>query len=140
MSNFPACVEDDVVITIDARLAYRDNMTSEWTTKFHSVEQRPLTCTFAVSKVNLHDSMLYTEMKNSYIFLCLVRKNSVFFFQTYENEGRFYHCDPIPFMELGSVAHKYFLMNLRLPVNDTMNVGIGEIKDIHVVVSIISTC
>lgn len=42
-------------------------------------------------------------------------------------------------MELGSVAHKYFLMNLRLPVNDTMNVGIGEIKDIHVVVSIIST-
>lgn len=43
-------------------------------------------------------------------------------------------------MELGSVAHKYFLMNLRLPVNDTMNVGIGEIKDIHVVVSIISTC
>lgn len=68
-----------------------------------------------------------------------MKKNSVFFFQTYENEGRFYHCDPIPFMELGSVAHKYFLMNLRLPVNDTMNVGIGEIKDIHVVVSIIST-
>ncbi|XP_031613710.1 protein wntless homolog [Oreochromis aureus] len=95
-------IEDDVVITIDARLAYRDDMTSEWTTKFHSVEQRPLRCTFAVSK-------------------------------TYENEGRFYHCDPIPFMELGSVAHKYFLMNLRLPVNDTMNVGIGEIKDIHVV-------
>lgn len=79
MSNFPACVEDDVVITIDARLAYRDDMTSEWTTKFHSVEQRPLRCTFAVSKVNLHDFMLYTEMRNSYTFLCLVRKNPVFF-------------------------------------------------------------
>nr|XP_040040977.1 protein wntless homolog isoform X3 [Gasterosteus aculeatus aculeatus] len=96
-------VEDgDVVITIDAGLAYRDDLTSEWSAKFHSVERRPLRCTLAVAK-------------------------------TYENEGRFYHCDPIPFMELGSVAHKYFLFNLRLPVNDTVNVGIGEIKDIHIV-------
>lgn len=38
-------------------------------------------------------------------------------------------------MELGSVAHKYFLINLRLPVNDTVNTGIGEIKDIQIVVS-----
>ncbi|KAK2836008.1 hypothetical protein Q5P01_016492 [Channa striata] len=53
--------------------------------------------------------------------------------KTYENEGRFYHCDPIPFMELGSVAHKYFLINMRLPVNDTVNTGIGEIKDVHIV-------
>lgn len=89
MSNFPACVEDDVVITIDARLAYRDDMTSEWTTKFHSVEQRPLRCTFAVSKVNLHDFMLYTEMRNSYTFLCLVRKNPVFFFRRMKTKGAF---------------------------------------------------
>ncbi|XP_029285876.1 protein wntless homolog isoform X2 [Cottoperca gobio] len=95
-------IKDDVIITIDAGLAYRDDLISEWTTKFHSVEQRPLRCMFAVPK-------------------------------TYENEGRFYHCDPMPFMELGSVAHKYFLINLRLPVNDTVNVGIGEIKDIHIV-------
>uniref|UniRef100_A0A3B4ZVC8 Protein wntless homolog n=1 Tax=Stegastes partitus TaxID=144197 RepID=A0A3B4ZVC8_9TELE len=95
-------IEDDVIVTVDARLAYRDDLKSEWTTKFHSVEQRPLKCTFAVPK-------------------------------TYENEGRFYHCDPVPLMEMGSVAHKYFLLNLRLPVNDTMNVGIGEIKDIHIV-------
>ncbi|XP_030289929.1 protein wntless homolog [Sparus aurata] len=95
-------IEDDVTITIDAGLAFRDDLKSEWTTKFHSVEQRPLRCTFAVAK-------------------------------TYENEGRFYHCDPVPFMELGSVAHKYFLVNLRLPVNDTVNTGIGEIKDIQIV-------
>lgn len=50
------CVEDDVTITIDAGLAYRDDLKSEWTTKFHSVEQRPLRCTFAVPKVNLRDS------------------------------------------------------------------------------------
>ncbi|XP_060934664.1 protein wntless homolog [Limanda limanda] len=95
-------IEDDVIITIDAGIAYRDNGMSEWTTQFHSVEQRPLRCMLGVPK-------------------------------TYENEGRFYQCDPIPFMELGTVAHKFFLINLRLPVNDTINVGIGEIKDIHMV-------
>ncbi|XP_051233617.1 protein wntless homolog isoform X4 [Dicentrarchus labrax] len=100
-------IEEDVIITIDAGLAYRDDLISDWTTEFRSVEQRPLRCTFPVPKSTL--------------------------LQTYENEGRFYHCDPIPFMELGSVAHKYFLINLRLPVNDTVNVGIGEIKDIQIV-------
>ncbi|XP_029987604.1 protein wntless homolog isoform X2 [Sphaeramia orbicularis] len=93
---------DGVSITIEASLAYRDDLMSEWTTKFHSVEQRPLRCIFAVPK-------------------------------TYENEGRFYHCEPISLMELGTMAHKYFLINIRLPVNDTVNVGIGEIKDIHIV-------
>lgn len=40
-------------------------------------------------------------------------------------------------MEVGSVAHKYYLLNLRLPVDERkkINVGIGEIKDIQVVVS-----
>ncbi|KAF3691317.1 Protein wntless -like protein [Channa argus] len=97
-------IEDDVIVTIDAGLAYRDDLMSEWMMKFHSVEQRPLKCIFAVPK-------------------------------TYGNEGHFYHCDPIPIMELGSVAHKYFLINMRLPVNDTVNTGIGEIKDVHIVVS-----
>lgn len=40
-------------------------------------------------------------------------------------------------MEIGSVAHKYYLINIRLPVNERkgINVGIGEIKDIRLVVS-----
>lgn len=40
-------------------------------------------------------------------------------------------------MELGNVAHKYYLLNIRLPVNERnkINVGIGEIKDIRLVVS-----
>ena len=59
------------------------------------------------------------------------------FFQTFENEGRYYECDLLPFMEVGSVSHKYYLLNIRLPVNDRkkINVGIGEIKDIRLVVS-----
>ncbi|XP_010731648.1 protein wntless homolog isoform X2 [Larimichthys crocea] len=55
--------------------------------------------------------------------------------KTFENEGRYYECDLLPFMEVGSVAHKYYLLNIRLPVNERkkINVGIGEIKDIRLV-------
>ncbi|KAK7945165.1 hypothetical protein WMY93_000893 [Mugilogobius chulae] len=55
--------------------------------------------------------------------------------KTFENEGRYYECDLLPFMEVGSVAHKYYLVNIRLPVNERkkINVGIGEIKDIRLV-------
>ncbi|NWH39664.1 WLS protein, partial [Chloropsis hardwickii] len=55
--------------------------------------------------------------------------------KTVESEGRHYDCDFLPFMEIGSVAHKYYLINIRLPVNDRkgINVGIGEIKDIRLV-------
>ncbi|XP_074545362.1 protein wntless homolog isoform X1 [Halichoeres trimaculatus] len=55
--------------------------------------------------------------------------------KTFENEGRYYECDLLPFMEVGSVAHKYYLLNIRLPVNERrkVNVGIGEIRDIRLV-------
>ncbi|XP_071374684.1 protein wntless homolog isoform X2 [Centroberyx affinis] len=55
--------------------------------------------------------------------------------KTLENEGRYYECDLLPFMEVGSVAHKYYLLNIRLPVNERkkINVGIGEIRDIRLV-------
>ncbi|KAK2496977.1 hypothetical protein MC885_009636 [Smutsia gigantea] len=55
--------------------------------------------------------------------------------KTSEHEGRYYECDVLPFMEIGSVAHKYYLLNIRLPVNEKkkINVGIGEIKDIRLV-------
>ncbi|KAJ3595386.1 hypothetical protein NHX12_004690 [Muraenolepis orangiensis] len=55
--------------------------------------------------------------------------------KTYENEGRYYECELLPFMEVGSVAHKYYLLNIRLPVHERkkINVGIGEIKDIRLV-------
>lgn len=57
--------------------------------------------------------------------------------QISENEGRYYECDLLPFMEVGSVAHKYYLLNIRLPVNERkkINLGIGEIRDIRLVVS-----
>ncbi|MBN3277151.1 WLS protein, partial [Polyodon spathula] len=97
-------IEEGAVVTIDVSLAYRDDTFSKWTEMAHSIEQRKLSCNFSTPKTN-------------------------------ENEGRHYECDLLPFMELGSVAHKYYLINIRLPVNErkSINVGIGEIKDIHLV-------
>ncbi|XP_043941536.1 protein wntless homolog [Protopterus annectens] len=52
--------------------------------------------------------------------------------KTYENEGRHYECDLLPLMEIGTVAHKYYLINMRLPVSEKkkVNLGIGAIKDV----------
>ncbi|XP_060087971.1 protein wntless homolog [Heteronotia binoei] len=55
--------------------------------------------------------------------------------KTKENEGSFYECDILPFMEIGTVAHKFYLINIRLPVHEKkgINVGIGDIRDIRLV-------
>uniref|UniRef100_A0A8C7X6E5 Wnt ligand secretion mediator n=1 Tax=Oryzias sinensis TaxID=183150 RepID=A0A8C7X6E5_9TELE len=97
-------IEEGAVVNIDVSLAYRDDTVSKWTKMASSFEQRRLNCSFPTAK-------------------------------TVENEGRQYDCDLLPFMELGSVAHKYYLLNIRLPVNERkkINVGLGEIKDIHLV-------
>ncbi|XP_069498034.1 protein wntless homolog [Ambystoma mexicanum] len=57
------------------------------------------------------------------------------FEMTTDNEGRQYNCDVFPLIELGSVAHKYYLVNIRVPVNERkkINIGIGELKDVHIV-------
>lgn len=72
--HVPVFVEDDVIVTIDAGLAYRDDLIFEWTTKFYSVEKRPLRCVLAVPKVNLHDCIYYMQMNSGQ--MCLVTCNS----------------------------------------------------------------
>ncbi|KAM7410588.1 hypothetical protein PAMA_001834 [Pampus argenteus] len=54
-------IEDDAIVTIDASLAYRDDLVSEWTTEFHSVEQRPLRCTFEAPK-GIHQNGGFTKV------------------------------------------------------------------------------
>ncbi|XP_041643168.1 protein wntless homolog isoform X2 [Cheilinus undulatus] len=51
-----------------------------------------------------------------------------------EKEG-LYECDLLPFMEMSGVAHKYYLLNIRLPVNEhkRINTGIGHVNDIYLV-------
>lgn len=82
-----------------------------------------------------HVARASTVSHSPAVLLCI-------FPQTIDNEGRHYECDLLPLMEVGSVAHKYYLLNMRLPVNERkkINVGIGEIKDIQVVVSRLQRC
>lgn len=39
------------MVTLDVRLAYRDDSISEWTELAHSFEQRKLSCNLTMSKV-----------------------------------------------------------------------------------------
>ncbi|KAJ6662631.1 hypothetical protein lerEdw1_011768 [Lerista edwardsae] len=97
-------IKENAEVTLEVSLAYRDDPSSDWTTIAEATEIRKLKCVFGPSK-------------------------------TKENEGRYYDCEVLPFMEIGTVAHKYYLVNIRLPVNEKkgINVGIGEIKDLHLV-------
>lgn len=97
-------IKENAEVTLEVSLAYRDDDFSEWTKLAEATEVRKLKCVFGPPK-------------------------------TKENEGRYYDCEVLPFMEIGTVAHKYYLINIRLPVNEKkgINVGIGEIKDIHLV-------
>uniref|UniRef100_A0A8C4QHX1 Wnt ligand secretion mediator n=1 Tax=Eptatretus burgeri TaxID=7764 RepID=A0A8C4QHX1_EPTBU len=57
------------------------------------------------------------------------------FTMTPENEGRRYECQMMPFLELGSLGHKFYLFNIRLPVieRSRLNMGIGAIEDLSLV-------
>lgn len=54
-------------------------------------------------------------------------------------EGYEYDCDPLHLFQLGSVSHKYYLVNIRLPIDvsddseDIPNKNIGPVKDLGVV-------
>ncbi|CAM9789789.1 protein wntless homolog [Lampetra fluviatilis] len=52
---------------------------------------------------------------------------------TPDNEGRLYECEMLPLLELGSIGHKYYLVNMRLPTSEqrNINMGIGKILDIN---------
>jgi len=58
-----------------------------------------------------------------------------------ENEEFHYNCEHLFLLQLGSVAHKYYLFNIRLPVKDdgsskSPNMNIGRITHLELVVSL----
>lgn len=48
---FFSVLEDGALVTLDVKLAYRDDTISEWTEMAHSFEQRKLSCNFTTAKV-----------------------------------------------------------------------------------------
>jgi hypothetical protein len=55
-----------------------------------------------------------------------------------KRKGYHYSCTIVPLFELGSLHHDYYLLNVRLPVDDNlkMNSGLGRVKDLWLVVSL----
>lgn len=54
-------------------------------------------------------------------------------------DGHNYQCGLVPLFELGSLHHNYYLINIKIPVNEQsgMNIGLGHLKDIWLVVFIL---
>lgn len=53
-------------------------------------------------------------------------------------DGEPMECDMLAFFELGSCHHDYYLVNIRIPIDDDQEINIdipGKLKDIHLVVS-----
>ncbi|XP_064625307.1 protein wntless homolog [Lineus longissimus] len=49
--------------------------------------------------------------------------------------GHQYNCSMLPFFELGSCHHDYYLINIRIPVNEKkgINMGLGKIVDMWLI-------
>ncbi|CAB3375454.1 Hypothetical predicted protein [Cloeon dipterum] len=97
-----ALMAEKTLVTIDAKMAYRDkgDKDDDWKYYASSRETRTLECTMKEKKA-----------------------------------GYYYSCSIVPLFELGSLHHDYYLLDLRLPVDDRskMNNGLGQIVDIWLV-------
>ncbi|KAF4524011.1 hypothetical protein B566_EDAN006305 [Ephemera danica] len=54
---------------------------------------------------------------------------------TEKHKGYHYSCSIVPLFELGSLHHDFYLLNVRLPVDDNtnMNSGLGRVNDLWLV-------
>ncbi|KAK9497116.1 hypothetical protein O3M35_004492 [Rhynocoris fuscipes] len=90
------------VITLDARLAYRNkgDPADEWKYYASSTEQRNLECSIDVKK-----------------------------------EDYLYNCSIVPLFELPSLHHDFYLINIRLPVDEmkAINTDLGHIADMWII-------
>ncbi|XP_028138242.1 protein wntless-like [Diabrotica virgifera virgifera] len=97
-----------IELTVDSRIAYSDKTPNggktPWKFYFHAEEKRYMKCTLN----NQYDP---------------------------QNRGYPYnYCTMVPLFELGALYHDYYLLNLRLPYNDTTkkNIGLGKVEDLYV--------
>eukprot|EP00057_Strongylocentrotus_purpuratus_P028432 XP_011682906.1 PREDICTED: protein wntless homolog [Strongylocentrotus purpuratus] len=100
--------------------------------------------TILVEMMYNNDDNAQGEWKKMYSINETRKLNCEFFHQkSPEAEGYSYDCEPIPLFELGTVHHKYYLLNIRLPVwevdPDTqevvreLNTNLGAVQELSVV-------
>lgn len=56
-------------------------------------------------------------------------------------DGHNYQCGLVPLFELGSLHHDFYLINIKIPVDERVgiNFGLGHLKDVWLVVSLFSS-
>lgn len=107
-------IEDGAVATMDIRLAYSNNPDSY---------KIPESWSLVVNSTQERPlDCIFAHPKNE------------------EHNGFNYNCDPLFLLQLGSIPHKYYLLNIRLPVNTAKpqlspNMKIGQVTEIEFVVS-----
>lgn len=125
--NEDVMLEPHAVVTIDARLAYRNKgeKDNEWKHYSSSLEQRELDC----SGDNV--SLCFTPTQNG-----IISSNLAFSSFKQMSDEYLYSCSTIPLFELGSLHHDFYLLNIRFPVDSArkMNLNIGNIRDLYLTV------
>ncbi|KAJ8948043.1 hypothetical protein NQ318_003377 [Aromia moschata] len=93
-------------LTLDARLAYSDKSSNNGRTPWQYL----------------------THAEEKRYMDCVFEDENIT-----EKDGYPYSCTMVHLFELGSIYHDYYLLNLRLPYNDTIkkNVGLGKLGDIY---------
>ncbi|XP_018322265.1 protein wntless [Agrilus planipennis] len=95
-------LEPVIELTLDARLAYRNKHDPDDKWTYHTHAEEKRIMDCSVDEV--HDI---------------------------EKDGYPYVCSSVPLFELGSLHHDFYLLNLRLPVDNNKNIHVGHISDIH---------
>ncbi|VVC30451.1 Hypothetical protein CINCED_3A005739 [Cinara cedri] len=71
-----------------------------------------------------------------HLYAASVEKRNLDCVATEKIDGHNYQCSLVPLFELGSLFHDYYLINIKIPVDEQMgiNIGLGHLKDVWLVV------
>lgn len=108
-------VQENASITFDVRLGYRNHgdADNDWKEIARSNETRPLTC--KLSKAHM-------------------KSNDVDIGNLIDHGGHaYYDCEILPLFSLGNCHHESYLVNLRIPVGETINRDIGSLQDVWMI-------
>nr|CCI61364.1 Wntless/Evi membrane protein [Platynereis dumerilii] len=120
-TELPFNADEPYLMTMDARLGYRQKKddADKYIEIAHSMENRTVTC----ERISLreHEEEFHGEGLN--------------FTDPSNHKDTILQCDILPLFELGSCHYDFYLVNIRIPVNDQKNVNtnLPKITDLHLV-------
>lgn len=114
-------VDEGHLMTMDAYLGYRnkDDDPDKWTEIARSTENRTITC----ERMSLHEHEEDFDLEGQNFTHPSNKKDTIL------------QCDILPLFEIGSCHYDYYLVNIRIPVDDetNQNADLPQITDLHMV-------